>query len=53
MILTNDEYRQALAECESLMSAEEGTSDVTRLLTLGFEIEVYEAKHYPIPERLH
>ena len=41
------DYRAALKEIESLMSARPGTPEGERLDVLGTLVEAYEKKHFP------
>jgi HTH-type transcriptional regulator / antitoxin HigA len=47
-IRTDDDYRAALKEIESLMSAEFGTPEGDRLDVLATLVEAYEARHFPM-----
>lgn len=47
-IRTDDDYRAALNEIESLMSAEFGTPEGDRLDVLATLVEAYEARHFPM-----
>lgn len=47
-VKTDDDYRAALAEIESLMSAELGTPEGERLDVLVTLVEAYERRHYPL-----
>lgn len=47
-IRTDADYREALVEIESLMTAEADTPEGERLDVLVTLIEAYEAKHYPL-----
>ncbi|MGK5020758.1 helix-turn-helix domain-containing protein [Janthinobacterium sp. LB2P10] len=47
-IRTEDDYRAALRDVESLMSAEFGTPDGDRLDVLATLVEAYEARHFPM-----
>ncbi len=48
-IRTDADHRAALEEVERLWEAEPGTPEGDRVEVLATLIEVYEAKHYPIP----
>jgi HTH-type transcriptional regulator / antitoxin HigA len=48
-IRTKSDYRRALKEVERLWDAEPGTPAGDRVDVLVTLIEVYEAKHFPIP----
>lgn len=48
VIYTNDEYKAALKELDTLMSAEPGTPEYERLQELSYEIEAYEEIRYPM-----
>ena len=47
-IETNTEYRTALEEIQSLMSARAGSPNGARLDTLVARVEAYEAKHHSL-----
>jgi HTH-type transcriptional regulator/antitoxin HigA len=47
-IKTDTDYRQALTEIESLMSAESNTPEGDRLDVLTTLIEAYERAHFPM-----
>lgn len=47
-IRTEDDYRAALRDVESLMSAEFGTPDGDRLDVLATLVEAYETRHFPM-----
>ena len=47
-IKTDADYRAALKEVESLMTADAGTPEGDKLDVMTTLIEAYEAKHYPI-----
>jgi len=47
-IKTDDDYRAALKEIESLMTAEADTPDGERLDVLVTLVEAYEKKHFPL-----
>lgn len=47
-IRTDDDYRAALREVESLMLAEFGSPEGDRLDVLATLVEVYESKHFPM-----
>ena len=47
-IKTDADYRAALKEVESLMTADAGTAEGDKLDVMTTLIEAYEAKHYPI-----
>ncbi len=47
-IKTNEDYRAALKEIESLMMASADSPEGEKLDVLTTLIEAYEAKHYPI-----
>lgn len=47
-IRTDADYREALVEIESLMTAEADTSEGERLDVLVTLVEAYEAKHFPL-----
>lgn len=47
-IRTEDDYDEALAELETLMDAEPGTSEEERLEVLSTLIWAYEQEHYPV-----
>ena len=48
-IRTEAEYEAALQEIEGLFDVPANTPDEDRLELLTILVEVYEAKHYPIP----
>lgn len=47
-IRTEADYRAALSEVESLMTAEFGTPEGDRLDILATLVEAYETKHFPM-----
>jgi HTH-type transcriptional regulator / antitoxin HigA len=47
-IRTNRDYRQALAEIETLMSAKANTPEGDRLDVLATLVEAYERTHFPM-----
>lgn len=47
-VKTKTDYRVALKEIESLMSAKLNTPQGQRLDVLATLVEAYEAKHYPL-----
>lgn len=47
-IKTNDDYRAALKEIESLMTAEADSPEGERLDILVTLVEAYEKKHFPL-----
>lgn len=47
-IKTERDYRQALGDIESLMTAERDTPEGDRLDVLVTLVEAWEAKHYPL-----
>lgn len=47
-IRTEDDYRAALRDVESLMSAKFGTPDGDRLDVLATLVEAYETRHFPM-----
>lgn len=47
-IRTDDDYRAALREVESLMLAEFGSPEGDRLDVLATLVEAYESKHFPM-----
>jgi HTH-type transcriptional regulator/antitoxin HigA len=47
-IKTEDDYRAALAEIETLMMAELDSSEGEKLDVLATLVEAYERKHYPL-----
>jgi HTH-type transcriptional regulator/antitoxin HigA len=47
-IRTNADYRMALREIESLMTAKAGTADGDRLDIFATLVEAYERKHFPM-----
>ena len=47
-VKTKADYRAALKEIESLMSAKLNTPQGQRLDVLATLVEAYEAKHYPL-----
>jgi len=47
-IRTEEDYREALSEIESLMGAESGTPEGEKLDVLVTLVEAYEKKHYPL-----
>ena len=47
-IRTKTDYRAALKEVESLMSARSGTPEGERLDVLATLVQAYEAKHFPM-----
>jgi HTH-type transcriptional regulator / antitoxin HigA len=49
LIKTRQEYRAALRRVEELMDARPGTADGDELELLAAIIEIYEAKHAPVP----
>lgn len=49
-IRTEADYEAALKEIEKLMESQPGTPDGDRMEVLVTLVEVYEAKHFPIPE---
>ncbi|RUT09599.1 hypothetical protein DSM106972_000930 [Dulcicalothrix desertica PCC 7102] len=49
-ITTDDEYKEALAIVEGMMSGELTNAETTLLKLLVLLIEVYEQKHYPMGE---
>ena len=49
-IRTQADYEAALEEVDNLFDARPGTPDADKLDVLVTLIEVYAAKHYPIPE---
>lgn len=49
-IETEDDYRAVLAEIERLFGAVPGTPQGERLEALVTLVEVYEERHYRIPE---
>lgn len=48
MCKTEDDYRTALREIETLMDAMPGSHEEKRLDALATLVQAYEAKHYPI-----
>ena len=46
---TEADYEAALSEIERLFDAKPGTPEADRLDVLATLVQVYEAKHYPIP----
>ena len=46
---TEDDYREALAEIESIFHAKANTPEADRLDVLTILLEAYEEQHYPIP----
>jgi len=46
---TEADYREALAEIESVFNAEANTPEADRLDVLAMLVEAYEEEHYPIP----
>jgi HTH-type transcriptional regulator/antitoxin HigA len=49
-IKTERDYRAALKSAEALWDAPEGSADADRLDVLTLLIQVYEAKHHPVPD---
>jgi HTH-type transcriptional regulator/antitoxin HigA len=49
-IKTDEDYRNALREIDRLWLSPENTPDGDRLDVLINMVEVYEAKHYPMPK---
>jgi HTH-type transcriptional regulator / antitoxin HigA len=49
-IRSDADYEAALKEIEKLLEAQPGTPDGDRMDVLVTLVEVYEAKHFPIPE---
>lgn len=47
-IRTEEDYREALSEVETLMSASAGTPEGEKLDVLVTLVEAYEKKHYPL-----
>ena len=47
-IKTEDNYREALSEIETLMQASAGTPEGEKLDVLTTLVEAYETKHYPL-----
>jgi antitoxin component HigA of HigAB toxin-antitoxin module len=47
-IRTEQDYKAALNEVESLMTSEFGTPEGDRLDVLATLVEAYEAKHFPM-----
>jgi len=47
-IHTEEDYRQVLAEIETLMDAESGSEEGERLDLLVTLVEAYERRHYPL-----
>jgi HTH-type transcriptional regulator/antitoxin HigA len=47
-IRTDDDYRAALREVESLILAEFGSPEGDRLDVLATLVELYESKHFPL-----
>jgi HTH-type transcriptional regulator / antitoxin HigA len=47
-IRTTSDYRKALKEIKSLMSAQRGTPKGERLDVLATLVEAYERKHFPM-----
>lgn len=47
-IRTEDDYREALREIETLMQAQAGTPEGEKLDVLVTLVEAYEKKHYPL-----
>ena len=52
-IKTEADYRAALKEIESLMMADPDTPEGEKLDVTVTLIEAYEAKHFPIEQRLN
>ena len=52
-IKTDADYRAALKEIESLMMADPDTPEGEKLDVMVTLIEAYEAKHFPIEQRLN
>ena len=52
-IKTEAEYQAALKEIESLMMADPDTPEGEKLDVMVTLIEAYEAKHFPIEQRLN
>ena len=48
-IVTEDDYRSAMAEIDRLWDSPTGTPDGDVLDTLIADVEAYEEEHYPIP----
>ena len=46
---TEADYREALAEIESVFNAGANTPEADRLDVLAMLVEAYEEEHYPIP----
>lgn len=46
---TEADYKEALAEIESVFNAEANTPEADRLDVLAMLVEAYEEEHYPIP----
>ena len=46
---TEADYKEALAEVESIFDAEANTPEADRLDVLAMLVEAYEEEHYPIP----
>ena len=46
---TEVDYKEALAEIESVFNAEANTPEADRLDVLAMLVEAYEEEHYPIP----
>jgi len=53
LIKTDADYRAALKEIESLMMAGPDTPEGEKLDVMVTLIEAYEAKHFPIEQRLN
>jgi len=53
LIKTEADYRAALKEIESLMMADPDTPEGEKLDVMVTLIEAYEAKHFPIEQRLN
>jgi HTH-type transcriptional regulator/antitoxin HigA len=47
-VRTETDYRAALVEAATLMTAEAGTPEGDRLDVLATLLEAYEARHYPV-----
>lgn len=48
-IRTEEAYKAALVEIDSLMNAKANTPEMDRLEVLGILVEAYEQEHYSIP----
>ncbi len=46
---TEADYKEALAEIDSIFDAEPNTPEADRLDILALLVEAYEEQHYPIP----